>query len=146
MLVLCGHTSGDGLTRTRSFSRARMLAKGDHHTRTYACFRHVILYEDFVFVQYVSNSSKNLPLGFYHEHSRFDRDGYIALNTANIQPSIALKILLQRFLGRIRQFDRRAREKVDDTGSYDLYSIMHYEQNAFALDKRSPTIIPRFSR
>uniref|UniRef100_A0A914DK46 Metalloendopeptidase n=1 Tax=Acrobeloides nanus TaxID=290746 RepID=A0A914DK46_9BILA len=73
-------------------------------------------------------------LGFYHEHSRYDRDAYIALNIPNIQPN------------RIRQFDKRPREAVDDTGSYDLYSIMHYEQNAFAVDKSSPTIIPRFSR
>ncbi|KAE9554972.1 hypothetical protein FO519_001790 [Halicephalobus sp. NKZ332] len=70
-------------------------------------------------------------LGFFHEHSRFDRDAYIFLNASNIQKH------------RIRQFDKRAKELVDEIGPYDLYSIMHYEQNAFAVDKRSSTIIPK---
>uniref|UniRef100_A0AC34RHA3 Metalloendopeptidase n=1 Tax=Panagrolaimus sp. JU765 TaxID=591449 RepID=A0AC34RHA3_9BILA len=73
----------------------------------------------------------NHVIGFFHEHSRFDRDAYIYLNFTNIQKN------------RIRQFDQRPRQKVDEIGVYDLYSIMHYEQNAFAVDKRAPTIIPK---
>uniref|UniRef100_A0A7E4ZR50 Metalloendopeptidase n=1 Tax=Panagrellus redivivus TaxID=6233 RepID=A0A7E4ZR50_PANRE len=75
----------------------------------------------------------NHVLGFFHEHSRFDRDSYITLNEPNIMKN------------RIHQFDKRPREPVDAIGAYDFYSIMHYELNAFAVDKKLPTIVPKLS-
>jgi meprin B len=58
-------------------------------------------------------------LGFWHEQSRADRDSYIRINYANIDSSQAYN------------FDKMT-SGVDTLGTpYDLYSIMHYEWNAF---------------
>jgi hypothetical protein len=57
-------------------------------------------------------------LGMWHEQSRPDRDTYIEIVTANIQPSMAYN------------FDLRA----DSTaiGPYDFDSVMHYSRCAFS--------------
>ncbi|MES1905728.1 MAG: hypothetical protein MHPSP_002963, partial [Paramarteilia canceri] len=59
-------------------------------------------------------------LGRFHEHSRYDRDNYVRLNTENIIDEL------------VSQFDKRPRK--DDTFgvSYDINSIMHYPGNAFS--------------
>lgn len=51
--------------------------------------------------------------------------------------------LIKLFIGHIRQFNKRNKHKVDQTGTYDLNSILHYEENAFAIDPTVPTIIAR---
>jgi hypothetical protein len=47
------------------------------------------------------------------------------------------------FAAHIKQFNKRNKHPTDLTGSYDLNSILHYEENAFALDPSIPTIISR---
>ncbi len=65
-------------------------------------------------------------IGFYHEHSRVDRDEYISILENNI------------FSGITRAFGK-------DSGNtlglgYDYASIMHYSSRAFSKDGRSETI------
>ncbi|XP_030261152.1 low choriolytic enzyme-like [Sparus aurata] len=66
-------------------------------------------------------------LGFYHEHTRSDRDQYIKINWDNINPHFTLNF------------------KKQDTNNlntpYDYSSIMHYGRTAFGT-RRSETIIP----
>lgn len=59
-------------------------------------------------------------LGFYHEHTRPDRDDYVTIVEGNIQS------------GREHNFAKRASSETDDRGSpYDYESVMHYRSNAF---------------
>ncbi|XP_055346098.1 uncharacterized protein LOC129593684 [Paramacrobiotus metropolitanus] len=68
-------------------------------------------------------------LGFYHEMSRDDRDQYVTINVKNIRPD-----QMSNFVTTHGQtFDL----------PYDYASIMHYEINAFAINKSLPTIIPK---
>ncbi|CAF4159525.1 unnamed protein product [Adineta steineri] len=70
-------------------------------------------------------------LGFYHEQSRPDRDSYVSIQWANIDPSQAFN------------FVKYNDSQVDvEMTSYDYGSVMHYEWNAFALNSSGPTIIP----
>lgn len=64
-------------------------------------------------------------LGFFHEQSRCDRDDHIEIIWSNIIPE------------RKSQFKRYCNGAMD-VGPYDYESIMHYQQNAFAID-RGPT-------
>ncbi|KAL8561655.1 hypothetical protein ACOMHN_001387 [Nucella lapillus] len=68
-------------------------------------------------------------LGFWHEHSRPDRDSYISIVWENIAT------------------DHRSNFKKYDTSTintlqtqYDYGSIMHYKNNTFAMDRRRVTI------
>ncbi|CAF1142605.1 unnamed protein product [Rotaria sordida] len=70
-------------------------------------------------------------LGFYHEQSRPDRDSYVSIQWANIDPSQAFN------------FDMYNDTNVDtQMTSYDYGSVMHYERTAFAINSSGPTIIP----
>jgi hypothetical protein len=85
-------------------------------------------------------------LGFFHEHSRFDRDNHIILNAQNIDQSrflIQLSLIMSFIAAHLKQFNKRNKHPSDLTGPYDLNSILHYEENAFALDPSIPTIISR---
>jgi hypothetical protein len=57
-------------------------------------------------------------LGLWHEQSRDDRDSFISIITANIQP------------GYSSQFDKKSPEAT--FGTYDYGSIMHYFSTAFS--------------
>lgn len=59
-------------------------------------------------------------LGFYHEHTRPDRDDYVNVIEENVQS------------GKTHNFAKRQASEVDDRGSpYDYASVMHYRYNAF---------------
>jgi len=64
-------------------------------------------------------------LGFWHEQSRYDRDQHVVIDTMNVIPD-------QRHNFQI--------EPGTPTSGYDYNSIMHYPANAFAIDKKKPTI------
>lgn len=67
-------------------------------------------------------------LGFFHEHSRWDRDLFVELNFENIQrgdPKVSNRyyFLFTNILSlsdKLRQFDRRKRSQIDEMGRYDL--------------------------
>ena len=62
-------------------------------------------------------------IGFWHEQSRPDRDGYVRINLNNIKR------------GKERQFMKRKDSEIDSLGSsYDYGSIMHYSDTAFVKD------------
>lgn len=63
--------------------------------------------------------------GFYHEHSREDRDKYININFDNIKED---------------KKDNFQTEGGKSIGNYDYCSIMHYSSNAFAKEGAGPTI------
>lgn len=69
-------------------------------------------------------------LGFLHEHTRYDRDTYVKISTANIQSN------------RVKQFEIPAAGAAMNLGAYDFGSIMHYPSNAFAIDTTKDTITP----
>jgi len=60
-------------------------------------------------------------IGFWHEHTRPDRDNYVAIIPCNIQS------------GQSDQFRKRSHSEVDSHGHpYDYSSIMHYRARAFS--------------
>jgi hypothetical protein len=68
-------------------------------------------------------------LGLWHEQGRSDRDAFVTINLANIDPRAA------------HNFDKH----VDDGvafGDYDYGSIMHYHAKAFSINGQ-PTIVPK---
>uniref|UniRef100_A0A915JQL1 Metalloendopeptidase n=1 Tax=Romanomermis culicivorax TaxID=13658 RepID=A0A915JQL1_ROMCU len=73
-------------------------------------------------------------LGYYHEHSRFDRDEYITINLKNVDRK------------HWTQFDKRAPDETDLLTEYDYKSILHYNAFAWALDKSIPTIKAKKTR
>ena len=66
--------------------------------------------------------------GLYHEHQRADRDTYITIDLGNVAGNA-------RFA-----FDKYTAPVV---GVYDFGSVMHYANNAFALDVSRPTMFPK---
>ncbi|XP_077302859.1 hatching enzyme 1.2-like [Arctopsyche grandis] len=72
-------------------------------------------------------------LGFWHEHSRTDRDLNILIQWDNI------------LSGREKNFRVRMANESTTLGiPYDFESVMHYKNNSFSRDKRrKPTILPR---
>ncbi|KAM9494102.1 hatching enzyme 1.2-like [Clarias gariepinus] len=60
----------------------------------------------------------NHALGFYHEHTRSDRDSYVQINWANIQSSMK------------SNFDLQNTNNLNT--AYDYSSIMHYAKTAFS--------------
>lgn len=67
-------------------------------------------------------------LGLLHEHQRPDRDAFVAVDYANIQP--AYRFAFDYGFGRAH-------------GPYDLRSVMHYQWYAFAADGGRPALTPR---
>ncbi|XP_046647149.1 zinc metalloproteinase nas-13-like [Daphnia pulicaria] len=67
--------------------------------------------------------------GFWHEHTRPDRDRYVSINLSNVNPSY-------RF-----NFNKMSSAQVTTLGlSYDYGSVMHYPKNAFAMNPSVPVI------
>ncbi|XP_023710985.1 zinc metalloproteinase nas-4-like [Cryptotermes secundus] len=73
-------------------------------------------------------------LGFWHEHTRPDRDAFISILWNNIVPG--------------REFNFRARSHYEphEWLPYDYNSVMHYRAVAFSKDRLSATIVPRDSK
>ncbi|XP_076332023.1 meprin A subunit beta-like isoform X2 [Tachypleus tridentatus] len=70
-------------------------------------------------------------LGFWHEHNRPDRDGFIVIKWDNIIPE------------KKQNFIKRSEVTVDLLDmDYDYGSIMHYGTRAFAYDKNELSLIP----
>lgn len=68
-------------------------------------------------------------IGLWHEQSREDRDSFVTIVWANIEP------------GKEHNFNQHISDG-DDVGTYDYGSIMHYGRTAFSKDNVSPTIVP----
>ncbi|XP_061433549.1 uncharacterized protein LOC133359160 isoform X3 [Lethenteron reissneri] len=74
-------------------------------------------------------------LGFYHEHSRSDRDKYILVLSDNIKPEwkdAMVKTILHD-----------TNRETNTTTPYDYSSITHYGMTAGSKDEHSPTMLPR---
>jgi len=70
--------------------------------------------------------------GFFHEHTRPDRDTYVSINFANI---------LSQYV--TSNFNIMSSSQVTTLGlAYDYGSVMHYPKYAFAIDSTIPTITP----
>src|SRR5215212_2110688 len=65
-------------------------------------------------------------LGLFHEQSRSDRDQFIEVIVANVDPQF------------IHNFDKHIQD-AEDLGAYDFGSIMHYPATAFSVNGQ-PTI------
>jgi hypothetical protein len=68
-------------------------------------------------------------VGLWHEQSREDRDTFVEIVWANIDPSMQYN------------FSQHIQDG-DDLGAYDYGSIMHYPRNAFTINGQD-TIVPR---
>ncbi|XP_067284790.1 meprin A subunit beta-like [Pseudorasbora parva] len=70
-------------------------------------------------------------LGFSHQHTRYDRDDYVTINYGNITKGYESSL-------------SKSSENVSITQgtSYDYYSVMHFDKNAFSNGK-GPTIITK---
>jgi hypothetical protein len=68
-------------------------------------------------------------VGLWHEQSREDRDNFVQIVFANIDPSMQ------------HNFNQHVSDG-DDLGAYDFGSIMHYPANAFSTNGQA-TIVPR---
>ena len=68
-------------------------------------------------------------VGLWHEQSREDRNNFINVVFANIDPAMQ------------HNFNQQIADG-DDLGSYDFGSIMHYPATAFSINGQ-PTIVPR---
>ncbi|KRX99297.1 Zinc metalloproteinase nas-15 [Trichinella pseudospiralis] len=62
-------------------------------------------------------------LGFYHEHSRYDRDHHFHLSIAYWS-----------------EYAIRLPSEAELLTPYDYNSIMHYESNAWAINAKQPTM------
>lgn len=71
-------------------------------------------------------------IGFWHEHTRPDRDQHIEIIYKNIQP------------GQEYNFEKMDASEINSLGeTYDYYSIMHYARNTFSKGMFLDTIRPR---
>uniref|UniRef100_A0A7I5EAH1 Metalloendopeptidase n=1 Tax=Haemonchus contortus TaxID=6289 RepID=A0A7I5EAH1_HAECO len=71
-------------------------------------------------------------VGFWHEHTRPDRDDYVDIFYKSIQP------------GQDYNFEKSKPEEVDSLGEpYDFDSIMHYARDTFSRGTFHDTILPK---
>ncbi|GCB82073.1 hypothetical protein scyTo_0021936, partial [Scyliorhinus torazame] len=71
-------------------------------------------------------------IGFWHEHTRPDRDAHVSIIRENIQP------------GQEYNFLKMEPAEVNSLGeTYDFDSIMHYARNTFSRGVFLDTILPR---
>ncbi|XP_040069175.1 zinc metalloproteinase nas-14-like [Ixodes scapularis] len=71
-------------------------------------------------------------IGFFHEHSRPDRDSYISIQWNNIEEDAK------------QSFELKTELIADTLGQpYDYESVMHYPQDAFSKSPPTPTLIPK---
>lgn len=103
-----------------------MLEKRNYHTRIHTC-------------SWILSRTFEVRSGCLHHPESSKHSKKLAF------PEI-LSTLNPQALDRIRQFDKRPKEKVDDFGTYDYHSILHYEATAFAVDKSQPTIVPKLNQ
>nr|BAO25123.1 hatching enzyme [Verasper variegatus] len=82
----------------------------------YGCIKHGIIQHEVLHA-----------LGFYHEHTRSDRDEYVQINWENIN---------EYFVNNFRMMDTN-----NLNTPYDYTSVMHYGRTAFGI-KRAETIVP----
>lgn len=68
-------------------------------------------------------------VGFFHEHTRADRDSFVQINRNNI------------VRGMEYNFEEKSLNEASPEGPYDYYSIMHYPANAFTKNGYN-TIVP----
>ncbi|EFX70500.1 hypothetical protein DAPPUDRAFT_61185, partial [Daphnia pulex] len=69
--------------------------------------------------------------GFFHEHTRPDRDSFVRIDFNNI------------ILEHVFNLNANDASKVTTLGlPYDYDSVMHYSMYAFSIDRTRPTIIP----
>ncbi|XP_051907425.1 bone morphogenetic protein 1-like isoform X2 [Hippocampus zosterae] len=72
-------------------------------------------------------------IGFWHEHTRPDRDEHVSINRDNIQQ------------GQEYNFLKMEPGEVDSLGElYDFGSVMHYAKNTFSRSVFLDTILPRY--
>ncbi|XP_056099916.1 bone morphogenetic protein 1b isoform X4 [Rhinichthys klamathensis goyatoka] len=72
-------------------------------------------------------------IGFWHEHTRPDRDEHVNIFRENIQP------------GQEYNFEKMEPDDVDSLGEvYDFNSIMHYARNTFSRGTYLDTMLPRY--
>ncbi|XP_066523469.1 hatching enzyme 1.2-like [Hoplias malabaricus] len=69
----------------------------------------------------------NHALGFYHEHTRSDRDSYVKINWQNIDPAM--------------QYNFNKKNTNNLKTDYDYSSVMHYSNTAFSINGQD-TITP----
>ncbi|KAK2192635.1 hypothetical protein NP493_27g02025 [Ridgeia piscesae] len=71
-------------------------------------------------------------IGFWHEHTRPDRDDHVEIIYKNIMP------------GQEYNFNKLSSNEVESLGeAYDFESIMHYARNTFSRGTYVDTILPR---
>lgn len=68
-------------------------------------------------------------VGLWHEQSREDRNSFVTINLANVDPDAR------------HNFNQQISDG-DDIGAYDFGSIMHYPATAFSINGM-PTIVPK---
>lgn len=72
-------------------------------------------------------------IGFWHEHTRPDRDRHVSIVRENIQP------------GQEYNFLKMEVQEVESLGeTYDFDSIMHYARNTFSRGIFLDTIVPKY--
>lgn len=73
----------------------------------------------------------NFSVGFWHEHTRPDRENHVVIERANI------------LSGQEYNFNKLTGEEVNSLGlPYDYDSIMHYARNTFSKGTYLDTILP----
>jgi len=83
--------------------------------------------EPFCFEDHIIEHEALHVLGIYHEQSRPDRDKYVNVNLANVPEDKHSQFAI--------------RQTIDSKNSpYDLGSLMHYDEYAFAIDNKVKTI------
>jgi hypothetical protein len=68
-------------------------------------------------------------LGFFHEHTRGDRDAYVRVHWENIPPETA------------GNFEILENSRLRGT-TYDYFSVLHYPRRAFAINETRDTLEP----